>query len=171
MNIFRAYSNDLKDVQGYCRFLLFTVTAVLSIGCGDSRFKYAPVSGQVLLDGKPVSGARVVFMPRATGESHEAGPYSNGETDDEGRFQLESVEAKSRDGAVVGPHRVIISTRKSHLDPDDRDVEIIDSPEIIPWPYTNYKKTPLSFEVPAEGSEVANFELDGQLGKRQDRRR
>lgn len=151
--------------------LLFSTTSLTMTGCGDSQFEFAPVSGQVLLDGKPVNGARVVFMPQASGDKLVVGPYSNGETDDEGRFQLESVEPRPNAGAVVGPHRVVVSTRKTHLDPEDRDIEIVDSPETIPWPYTNYKKTPLTFEVTPDGSETANFELSGELGQPRNRRR
>lgn len=163
--IARTRFSLFDKIQSY-HWALFALAAAIPLtGCGDSKFSFAPVSGQVLLDGQPVSDARVVFMPRATGENYEAGPYSNGETDENGRYQLRSVETDSRDGAVVGAHRVIISTRRTHLDPDEPDIEIIDSPESIPWPYTNYKKTPLSFEVPEDGSTQADFNLDGQLGQ------
>ncbi|MEQ8209896.1 MAG: carboxypeptidase-like regulatory domain-containing protein [Lacipirellulaceae bacterium] len=141
------------------------------LGCSDSKFEYAPVTGSVKLDGQPVSGARVVFMPQASGDSREAGPYSNGETDEQGNFQLSSVATDPREGAVVGNHRIVISTRKTHLDPENRDIEIVDSPETIPRPYTNYQKTPLTFEVSTDGKNEANFDLDGELGKRPKNRR
>ncbi len=136
------------------------LAVLYAAGCGDARFDYAPVSGQVLLDGEPVEKARVVFMPRATGDSLEAGPYSNGETDSEGRFELRSVEARPHDGAVVGTHRVVVSTRRSRLDPEDPDIEIVTEPERIPRQYTNYRSTPLTIEVPEEGTETANFSLE-----------
>lgn len=147
------------------------VALATTLGCSESKFEYAPVSGSVKLDGQPVSGARVVFMPQASGESREAGPYSNGETDDQGNFELSSVDTDPRDGAVVGNHRIVISTRKTHLDPDNRDIEIIDVPESIPRSYTNYQKTPLTFQVSTDGKNEANFDLNGELGKPQKKRR
>ena len=171
MKLARFSATWLPGQQLIWIVLLLSTTSLSTIGCGNSQFEFAPVSGQILLDGKPVSGARVVFMPQANGDKLMVGPYSNGETDDEGRFQLESVEPRPNQGAVVGPHRVVISTRKTHLDPNDRDIEIVDSPETIPRPYTNYRKTPLSFDVPSDGSDEANFELDGKLGKLLNKRR
>lgn len=135
------------------------LAAVSLAGCGGSKFDFASVSGQILLDGKPVENARVVFMPTASGKDGEAGPYSNGETDEQGRYKLESATEKSTKGAVVGFHRIIVSTRRSHLDPTNPDIEIVDVEESIPFPYYDYRRTPLEFEVTPEGSDSANFSL------------
>lgn len=141
------------------------VTALIA-GCGDSKFQYAPVSGQVLLDGNPVPNARITFMPSASGQHGEAGPYSNGETDEEGRFQLESVDDDPTSGAVVGSHRVIVSTKRSHLDPSNPDIEIIDKQEVIPFPFNDYRKTPLVFDLTPEGSETADFAIESSKKRR-----
>ncbi len=135
---------------------------VAAAGCGDSKFSFAPVAGQVLLDGKPVRNARVVFMPQTTRADGEAGPYSNGTTDEEGRFTLSSVQENSKSGAVVGPHRVIVSTRQSHVDPFNPDNVTIDSPETIPRLYTDYRLTPLTFDVPPGGTTTADFTLESK---------
>lgn len=135
---------------------------VIAPGCGDGKFQFAPVEGRVLLDGQPVAKARVVFMPKASGADGEAGPYSSGETDSEGRYILSTLEEKPIAGAVVGSHRITISTRVAHLDPDKLDTEVIDSPETIPAEYTNYRLTPLTFDVPAGGSTSADFSLESQ---------
>lgn len=139
---------------------------LLIAGCNGSKFDFAPVSGQVSLNGEPVSGARVVFMPQDTLEDGESGPYSNGTTDGEGRFTLSSIEEVPRKGAVVGNHKVIISTKQSHLDPENRDVEIIDTPESIPWEFTHYRKTPLKSQVPAEGNDSVVFDLESKKRRR-----
>lgn len=138
----------------------FLLATLAMTGCGGSKFDFAPVSGKILLEGEPVNNARVVFMPRASGTDAEAGPYSNGETDEQGRYELRSATENSTRGAVVGSHRVIVSTRRSHLDPDNPDIEIIDAEERIPQPYNDYRKTPLEFDVPPEGSESADFSLE-----------
>lgn len=79
--------------------LLF-VACVLTAGCGGSDAPdLVPVSGKVLLDGEPVSGAFVKFVPNS-------GPASGGETDENGKFTL--VAPGNRTGAVVDTHTVTV---------------------------------------------------------------
>ncbi len=66
-----------------------------------ARPKVVPVSGEVFLLGKPVSGAYVTFNNAAAGYS------AAGVTDDSGRFVLRTF--KQSDGAVPGTQQVIIS--------------------------------------------------------------
>ena len=131
-----------------------------AVGCGDSKFKFAPVEGRVTLDGQPVASARVTFMPQTSRTDGEAGPYSTGETDADGRYSLSTTDETSRNGAVVGSHRVIIPPRRAHLDPSKLDTEIIDAPETIPTNYTHYRRTPLTMDVPANGTSAADFSLE-----------
>src|SRR6185369_10317424 len=73
-------------------------------GCGSGQF--APVSGTVTLDGKPLANAAVNFQPV---ESKDSGLASAGKTDASGRYSLRVV-MNNASGAVVGKHRVSIST-------------------------------------------------------------
>ena len=129
-------------------------------GCNSSKFEFANVEGQVSLDGKPVNQAKVVFMPSKPTANGESGPFSQGVTDAEGRFVLQTVERSPRAGAVVGPHRIIVSTKRARLDPDGLDREIIEVPESIPWEYTYYKRSPLRFDVPSGGTKSAALKLE-----------
>ena len=140
--------------------IALVLAGVLVAGCSNSKFEFADVGGRVLLDGEPVNDARIVFMPVAQNEDGEAGPYSQGITDADGNYELRSVEESPRSGAVVGPHRIVVSTKKARLDPNQLDVEIIESPETIPWKYTYYKRTPLTFDVTREGTDSADFALE-----------
>lgn len=70
-------------------------------GCGPKKPATAPVAGRVLLDGKPVADAAVLFQPV------DGGVPARGGTDAEGRFRL-STFARD-DGAIVGRHRVVVS--------------------------------------------------------------
>lgn len=135
------------------------IALLLCAGCSSSLFEFADVEGRVLLDGEPVQEAKVVFMPTARGPNGEAGPYSQGRTDSEGRFTLNSIEEDPRTGAVVGLHKIVVSTKKARLDPNQMDVEIIESPETIPHVYTYYKRTPLTFTVPSGGTDSADIIL------------
>jgi hypothetical protein len=68
-------------------------------GCGGAD-KPVPVEGIVLLDGKPVDGATVTFVPDGG-----RGRPASGITDSEGHFQLTTQD---QDGAVPGNYRVVV---------------------------------------------------------------
>lgn len=132
---------------------LLLLTLLGLTGCGGSRFPTAPVSGNVTLDGKPLTNATVSFEPIAKRDDGVAGEISFGKLDGNGRFTLKTTSGES--GAVVGNHRVRINTvrEKSKVDTD----EVQPYKEVIPSRYN--VETKLQFEVPADGTDVANFEL------------
>jgi len=82
------------------------MAAVLAVGCGDGRPRIVPATGQVLMNGKPLTGhvgfVRVVpaGARAATGRIDPA----------DGRFTLTTYEAD--DGCVEGTHpaAVIVNT-------------------------------------------------------------
>lgn len=81
---------------------------VLSFLLGSSGF--AAVSGTITLDGKPVSGASVFFVPSAGSDSASASqPFTRafGTTDSRGNYVLYYARAKT--GARVGEYDVKIS--------------------------------------------------------------
>lgn len=72
---------------------------VLVAGCGSHHPARVSASGQVLIDGKPVTHGSVMFVPKG------ARP-STGQLDEQGRFTLTCYEGQ--DGAVLGEHRVAV---------------------------------------------------------------
>ena len=86
------------------RLIALLVGAVVLTGCnrGD-RPPLGTVHGKITMDGKPLSGANIGFVP--TGGGHE----SYGITDAEGNYALTSISATSW-GAKVGTHTVRINT-------------------------------------------------------------
>ena len=56
--------------------LVLGVAVVLALGCASK--KYAPVSGKVTVNGKPLAKAEVSFQPIAAEGSVDAGVGSNG---------------------------------------------------------------------------------------------
>lgn len=136
------------------RFSLVLLSLVLLCGCG-SKYEIAPVSGKVTLDGEPLDGALVSFEPLAQGDNLEAGYGSYGECDEDGNFQLKSLHDEN--GAIVGPHRVLITTMKGTEGPNGE--MIMTSQERVPEKYMDYND-PLKFEVPSGGSDQANFDLE-----------
>lgn len=75
--------------------------ALAGAGCGKAKPATAPVAGRVLLDGKPVAGAAVMFEPV------EGGVPARGGTGADGSFTLSTFGRD--DGALVGRHRVSVS--------------------------------------------------------------
>jgi len=125
---------------------------LLLAGCGGDPYDIVPVSGRVTLDGDPVAEANVSFEPIGEGDELALGPGSFGMTDAEGRYTLETVDR--RRGAVVGEHRVTISTFRAA--PDRSKMEVVREEE-IPARYSG--ESELTFVVPPEGSAAADFEL------------
>lgn len=89
-------------------FLLALVAgaALLLPGCGGP--KMAPVEGRVMWKGKPIKEASVTFNPVPKDDKdREPGKPATGFTDEDGRFVLSTY--RPRDGALVGPHDVVIA--------------------------------------------------------------
>ncbi|MDC0934905.1 hypothetical protein OAS39_01370 [Pirellulales bacterium] len=149
---------------------------LLLSGCGAS-YKIANVSGQVVKDGKPLSGVLVSFQPTGGTLTDSPGPGSYGVTDAEGRFELKFV-ADDRIGAVIGSHRVVLKHQNDvgqiPLDEvrarfEDADAPAVDDraemaaasrvamkSQTIP---KRFRDGTLRIEVPAEGADQVSFDL------------
>lgn len=144
--------------QGTALLVLATITTLTGTtltGCSNSEYPLAPVSGVVTLDREPLAGARVFFMPVASGEKQLVGPRSVGKTDESGYYEL--ITPAGDKGAVIGAHRVRISTYETAPDPKSIDNVIIVAEERVPLAYLVGDS--LDREVPAMGLENCNFEL------------
>ncbi len=74
------------------------------LGCGDERPNRVPVSGQVLIDGQPVTSGYIRFIPK------NARP-SGGKIGTDGKFTLTCFDGN--DGVVLGMHRVEVSAAEN----------------------------------------------------------
>jgi hypothetical protein len=72
---------------------------LMSGGCGPRRPTTVPVRGTVMLNGRPLEGATILFQP-------EAGTPGRAVTSSDGSFTLTTFE--EGDGALVGRHRVAV---------------------------------------------------------------
>lgn len=77
--------------------------AVAMAGCGDGRPSRVPVSGKVLIDGKPLTLGYIRFVP-------SDGRASGGKIGPDGRFTLTCYDG--HDGAVLGTHRIEVAARE-----------------------------------------------------------
>jgi hypothetical protein len=88
---------------------LLSTIVVLSLvvfcpACSSGRKPVNPVRGQILVDGKPVAQAQVLFHPA---EGVKDDPLPTGHTDDQGYFDLTSY--KNGDGAPEGSYAVTVT--------------------------------------------------------------
>jgi hypothetical protein len=136
--------------------LLLGLAVVFALGCGSSKF--VPVSGKVTLNGQPLANATVAFQPTGDEQTIETGPGSSGKTNENGEYTL--TVATGKKGAVVGKHRVLISTVETNREDDQRpqrgDRSLVNR---VPSRYGMGGKDELFFVVPSEGTNKANFTL------------
>jgi hypothetical protein len=130
--------------------LLTPLVCALLSGCGDGKPAVYPVTGQVLVKGKPADGAYVVFHPKCGGDDKSPRPYAT--TDSSGNFKLTTYE--SEDGAPAGGYRVSIVWRpqpKSQLEAEGTDR--------LHGKYANAASAGLEAEVLKEPTTLKPFQL------------
>jgi hypothetical protein len=100
----------MNKIQAFGGAVALLLSAALLVGCsGGDGFKTAKVHGQVVCQGQPVGGVAIVFTPVVdSANTTMTGKGANGNADESGRFTLSTY--KMGDGAIVGKHRVSVST-------------------------------------------------------------
>jgi hypothetical protein len=103
------------------------------------------------MNGKPLPDAALTFQPMGGGMG------SVGVTDKDGRYTLEFYDT-GQSGAVVAKHYVKIRThRRSNTEDTSSDVSNPQLRDPIPQRYND--NTELTMEVPADGTDSADFDL------------
>jgi hypothetical protein len=129
---------------------LFPFVTALLAGCGSD--KTAPVSGRITVNGNPLANASVTFAPIGGKDNQEPGPSSAAITDADGRYSLRLIGQEGR-GAMIGKHKVRIALQEELDTTTDEPVKL----KQLPLHYNG--QTKLEFDVPAGGTESANFDL------------
>jgi len=121
----------------------------LSSGCG--RPALPQVTAMVTLDGQPLPGVLVTFVPEAT---EAAAPLrSMGISDDSGRLKLQAESRQA--GVVAGTHRVIIEDLAILSAPRSDDGTVLTMPQRrFPSLYGDLAQTPLRAEVREDRREI-----------------
>jgi hypothetical protein len=145
--------------------LLLVLGAAVEAGCNSapSGPPLAPAEGVVLLDGKPLSGADLMFQPQ--GETKGQAGY--GRTDAAGKFALTTPDTK-RNGAAVGAYRVTINKMVKPdgsdfvPDPNSGPEDTGGFKQILPLVYSDMEQTRLNAEIPAGGKKDLEFKLNSK---------
>jgi hypothetical protein len=111
------------------------VASVLAAGCSDSgpkRLEVFPTTGQVTFQGRPATGAWVVFYP-ISGDT--ALPCPKAQVDGQGNFALTTYDRE--DGAPAGEYVVTLELRP----PVNVGGDIEAGPNVLPPQYSNPETT------------------------------
>lgn len=151
--------------------IVMIALCAVNAGCGEpeqpklsaqARF---PVSGVVKVDGKPLPGAVVVFLP----VDSTKGTLVQSDTDEQGKYNLKY--AGTFDGAASGKYKVQVSymigpsgktqglSARSALAPSQ---DLINAKELLSADYSDLGKTVLEVDVP-DGGLTKDFDLKGPL--------
>ena len=160
------------QVDGEGIAFLLAIAFATFAGCADDRMPgLYPVSGNVTYAGKPVDGATISFVGRATERPATAISRSDGTYD---LFTLDSR------GALPGNYNVVVTKMESlpdwankvaGFDADGKDLSmeqsaanvgkpILQFKQLLPAKYGNQATTTLIFEVKKSGKNVIDLKLD-----------
>jgi hypothetical protein len=130
---------------------------LLPLGCGSPGAhlpKTVPAAGVVTLDGQPVDGAQVVFVPANEGTT--TGAY--GTTNASGHFSVRAFDEK--EGAIPGEYKIQVSKTKEVKLPGKLDGgDAVRFDYAVPPKYTGAKTSGLSVTVPETGKKDINLTL------------
>jgi len=134
---------------------------LMAVGCGPSSNKWTdmrqPVfkaSGVVLLDGKALEGAEVVF------HAPEIGLTATGRTDATGTFKLTTYE--EGDGFIEGTHSVSISKRvwiekPTRYDSQEEPQKALFPQELLAVKFTKHETSQLQATIEKRGKNSFEF--------------
>lgn len=132
--------SQFASVKHAIRCACGTSLLLVAVGCGS---KLPVVSGTVTLDGQPLAGATVIFMPE-----DEALSPALGTTDANGGYTLEQEEG------VAGIQRGEYSVRITTFQPGSQDTD--------PATPAIREKVPVRYNLNTELNEVVGAEQDSQ---------
>ena len=134
---------------------LCATAALVCFGCGsaEDNLELVPVTGKVTFQGKPLAGAKLMFIPT----DPELAERPAAEVDADGAYELMCNEQA---GAPPGKYQVVVMAFKPVVETDpDYDSEARPA-SLIPEKYNNPKTSGFSAVVKEEGANDINFKLD-----------
>lgn len=125
------------------------LTGFLGVGCGGGRGpQLGSVTGTITLNGEPLPGVSVTFIPE------DQGSPSYGGTDKNGVYRLQFNQARA--GAELGTHHVIIEVPEPATDDSGKR---IDSTPIVKIPNKYRQPGTLTADV-SSGKNIVDFDLE-----------
>lgn len=142
--------------------LALAIVLFIVPGCGrqPGTEPTAPVTGTVTLDGQPIAGVSIAFIP-------QRGRPASGLTDASGKFTLSTFD--TADGAVVGSHKVMITEPPDDAQPmpGEPGWEKWKQPKArFPAKYRDANQSGFTAEVESGKDNEFTFEMSSQSSKR-----
>lgn len=149
-------------------FLLLAIGVAVGLlnGCGSGDTRNLPATvtatGYVYLDGKPVEGAAVVFIPENIDTGYPAQAISNAQ----GYFELQAFDKKK--GAVPGNYVVqVAKTVETALEGaqaqgESEDFRAVMYKNVLPAKYANIATSDLKQTIPDSGIKDIRLDLRSQ---------
>jgi hypothetical protein len=143
------------------------LVGLVLIGCGGNG--PSPVRGVVTLEGTPVAGATVLFMPDAEAECRPASAF----TSTDGTFRLTTYT--ENDGALPGKYRVLVQKTEAAKDRGAAEQSALERAKgkreeeasqkhrkpFLPETYAKFDTTPLRCTVPVSGAVTLDLHKGG----------
>lgn len=134
-------------------FVVLVCAAMVGCGSGSISAPHsAPVSGTVLIKGKPVAGVKVTLHPQFDIGSVKFAP--NGETNKDGKFTLST--AKAGDGAPPGDYAVTFELLRAGADKAGFDAEV----DVWKGKYANPASSQWKVTIKEGNNVLEPFKLD-----------
>jgi hypothetical protein len=133
-------------------WLPMMVIAAVSMGCGGDGLQRAPITGIVTVEGAPIAGASLQFIPKGATPGEGALGISNAE----GKFEVISSR-RGDEGIPPGEYTVMVSLLAdpdgTPLAPDAMQADHPFAQETVPAPYSGMD-SPLTVTITEAGGEV-----------------
>jgi hypothetical protein len=155
------YKTHIKKMKRYYFIIILLISLAFS-GCMTKPYtgpKTYFVNGTITLDGRPLEGADIQFLPK-----ENAGEIAVGKSVSAGNFKLSSIQGLPEQGAMAGIYTVIVSKTetvqlpKPKIDPVSGDSVTQISKELLPAIYQDPIKTPLEVTI-IEGRNQIRLDL------------
>ncbi|MGQ9604574.1 MAG: hypothetical protein ACUVTW_00100 [Thermogutta sp.] len=149
-------------------FLLLAIGVAVGLlnGCGSGDTRNLPATvtatGYVYLDGKPVEGAAVVFIPENINTGYPAQAISNAQ----GYFELQAFDKKK--GAVPGNYvvqvakTVEVAMEGAQVQGESEDFRAVTYKNVLPAKYANIATSDLKQTIPDSGIKDIRLDLRSQ---------
>ena len=151
---------------------LLVLSLAVGINTGCSKTDHIPTSGTITMDGTPLEGANVTFVPNTKPGEGTAAAAITGEG---GKYTLKSG---TFDGALPGPYKVVVRKMegegvqvKEGASEEDEQLAMFDammgrgmaSKPVVPLHYSDTTRTPFEAEVTANAEENQfDFNIENQ---------
>ena len=139
--------------------LIILICVCFSFGC-SSKTKLSglvPASGEILLDGAPLSEAVISLSPRSAGGDARA---ASAQSDASGRFTFSTL--KSNDGVFPGEYVVLVSKYEDPPASTEESTKEFTAKSLIPKRYSEPSQTDQMLAIPPTGNKAIKIELSSK---------